>query len=147
MNLWVFKHKRITILQKKAIRILAFRPYTSHSTPAFMELKTPMLKDLYIIQLYKIYYKIIHDILPVYLQRFSPNYNNGTAHNHNLRHQAIRLPMTRKEYYVQSTKYQLLKLFRETPQLNLDRCLASSLVQFVAYFKYKIIEAIYKAKT
>ena len=67
--------------------------------------------------------------------------NNGSAHNHNLRHQDLRLPMTRKEYYVQSTKYQLFKLIRETPQLDLDRCLTSSLVQFVAYFKYKIIEA------
>ena len=46
----------------------------------------------------------------LYFQRFSPNYyNNDAAHNHNLRHQALRLPMTRKEYYVQSTKYQLFK--------------------------------------
>ena len=141
LNLWGFKHKRITILQKKAIRILAFRPYISHSTSAFKELKIPMSKDLYIIQLYKIYYKNIHNILPVYFQRFSPIYNNGTAHNHNLRHQALRLSMTRKEYYVQSTKYQLLKLIRETPQLDLDRCLTLSLMQFVAYFKYKIIGA------
>ena len=79
-----------------------------------------MFKDLYIIQLYKIHYKNIHNILPVYFQRFSPNYDNGTAHYHNLRHQGLRLPMTRKEYYVQSTKYQLLKLIRETPQLELD---------------------------
>ena len=141
LNLWGFKHKHITILQKKAVRILAFRPYISHSTSAFKELKIPMLKDLYTIQLYKIYYKNIHNILPVYFQRFLPNFNNGLAHNHNLRHQALRLPMTRKEYYVQSTKYQLFKLIRETPQLDLDRCLTSSLVQFVAYFKYKIIEA------
>ena len=141
LNLWGFKHKRITILQKKAIRILAFRPYISHSTSAFKELKIPMLKDHYTIQLYKIYYKNIHNMLPVYFQRCLPNYNNGSAHNHNLRHQALRLPMTRKEYYVQSTKYQLFKLIRETPQLDLDRCLTSSLVQFVAYFKYKIIEA------
>ena len=55
LNLWGFKHKRITLLQKKTIRILAFRPYISHSTSAFKELKIPMLKDLYIIQLYKIY--------------------------------------------------------------------------------------------
>ena len=141
MNLWGFKHKRISILQKKAIRILAFRPYISHSTSSFKELRIPMLKDLYIIQLYKIYYKNIHNILPVYFQRFSPNYNNGTAHNYNLRIQALRLPMTRKEYYVQSTKYQLLKSIRETPQLELDRCLTSFLMQFVGYFKYKIIEA------
>ena len=51
LNLWGFKHKRITVLQKKAIRILAFRPYISHSTSAFKELKIPMLKDLYTIQL------------------------------------------------------------------------------------------------
>ena len=87
------------------------------------------------------YYKNFHNILPVYFQRFLPNYNNGSAHNYNLRHQALRLSMTRKEYYVQSTKYQLFKLIRETPQLDLDRCLTSSLVQFVAYFKYKTIEA------
>ena len=55
LNLWGFKHKRITILQKKAIRILAFRPYISHSRSAFKELKIPMLKDLYTIKLYKIY--------------------------------------------------------------------------------------------
>ena len=116
LNLWGFKHKRISILQKKAIRILAFRPYISHSTSSFKELRMPMLKDLYIIQLYKLYYKNINNILPVYFQRFSPNYNNGTAHNYNLRIQALRLPMTRKEYYVQSTKYQLLKLIRETLQ-------------------------------
>ena len=49
LNIWGFKHKRITTLQKKAIRILAFRPYISHSTSAFKELKIPMLKDLNII--------------------------------------------------------------------------------------------------
>ena len=54
--------------------------------------------------------------------------------------------MTRKEYYVQSTKYQLFKLIRETPQLDLDRCLTSSLMKFVAYFKYKIIEAYMDAR-
>ena len=39
LNLWGFKHKRITTLQKKALRILAFRPYISHSISAFKELK------------------------------------------------------------------------------------------------------------
>ena len=79
LNLWGFKHKRITILRKKAIRILAFCPYISHSTSAFKELKIPILKDLYTIQLYKIYYINIHNILPVYFQRFLRNYNNGSS--------------------------------------------------------------------
>ena len=52
-----------------------------------------------------------------------------------------KLPMTRKEYYVQCTKYQFLKLIRETSQLDLDRCLTSSITQFIGYFKYRIIDA------
>ena len=40
---------------------------TSHSTSSFEEFKISMVRDLYIIQLYKIYYKNIHHILPVYM--------------------------------------------------------------------------------
>ena len=39
------------------------------------------------------------------------------------------------------TKYQFLKLIRETSQLDLDRCLTSSITQFIGYFKYRIIDA------
>ena len=35
----VFNCKRLKILQKKAVRILAFRPYISHFTPIFKKLK------------------------------------------------------------------------------------------------------------
>ena len=49
--------------------------------------------------------------------------------------------VTRKEYYVQCTKNQFLKLIRETSQLDLDRCLTSSITQFIGYFKYRIIDA------
>ena len=60
-----------------------------------------MLKDLYYMQLYKIYYKNVNNLLPAYFQTFTPNYNDGIDHNHDLRYNALRLPMTRKEYYVQ----------------------------------------------
>ena len=35
LSLWGFKQKRITVLQKKAVRIIAFRAFISHSTSAF----------------------------------------------------------------------------------------------------------------
>ena len=63
-----------------------------------------MLKDLYYIQLYKIYYKNVNNLLPAYFQTFTPNYNGGIDHNHDLGYNALRLPMTRKEYYVQCTE-------------------------------------------
>ena len=61
-------------------------------------------------------------------------------YNHDLKYNALRLPMTRKEYYVQCTKYQVLKLIRETSQLDLDRCLTSPITQFIGYFKYRMID-------
>ena len=109
MNLWGFKQKRIIVLQKKNTeRFIAFRPYISYSTSAFKELQILMLKDLHYIQLYEIYCKKANNLLPAYSRRFTPNYNDGIDHNHDLRYNALRLPMTRKEYYVQCTKYQFL---------------------------------------
>ena len=106
LNLWGFKHKRITTLQKKAVRILAFRPYISYSISAFKELKILMLEDLYKIQLYKIYYKNTNNILLTYFQKFNaPHYYNALEHGHDLRHNVVRLPLTKREYYVHCTKY------------------------------------------
>ena len=39
LYIWGFSPKRLTILQKKAVRILARRPYISHTTPIFKDLK------------------------------------------------------------------------------------------------------------
>ena len=118
LYLWGLNCKRLKILQKKAVRILAFHLYISHSTPIFKTLKILKLKDLYTIQLYKFYYINTNNLLPSYFNSFTPYYNNE-IHYHNLRYRILRLPMARHEYFVQCTKYQLLRLIRETPQLTL----------------------------
>ena len=87
-------------------------------------------------QLYKFCYKNTNNLLPSYFSSFTPFYNN---HDHNLRNNIQRLPMTRHEYSVQCTKYQLLKLIRETPQDDLNRCTQLNIIQFSAYFIYSII--------
>ena len=51
--------------------------------------------------------------------------------------------MTRKEYYVQCTKYQFLKFIRESSPLDLDRCLTSSITVIYTVhmiFKNSIID-------
>ena len=59
-----------------------------------------MLEDLYKIQLYKIYYKNVKNILSEYFQTFTPYYSTvystATDHNHDLRHTTLRLPMTKE---------------------------------------------------
>ena len=137
LYLWGFNPKRLTILQKRAVRILALRPYLSHSTPLFKSLKILKLEDLYITQLYQLYYKNVNNLLPSYFQSFTPQFNDG--HHHDLRHNILRLPMTKREYYVQCTRYQFLKLIRETPLVELNRSGYTTIVQFSGYFKYNII--------
>ena len=145
LNRWGFKHKlpfyKLPLYKKKTVRILAFRPYISHSISAFKDLKILMLEDLYKIQLYKIYYKNTNNILPSYFQTFTPHYYNALEHGHDLRHNVVRLPLTKREYYVQCTKYQFLKLIKDTSQSDLVGSLTSSLTQFITYFKYSIIES------
>ena len=51
----------------------------------------------------------------------------------------MRLPMTRREYFAECTKYQFLKLIRETSQTDLDRSTQSTIFQFSSYFKYSLI--------
>ena len=125
-----------SLIHVESVRILAFEPYISHSMPIFKDLKILQLEDLYTMQLYKFYYKNTNNLLPSYFSSFTPFYNN---HDHNLRNNILRLPMTRHEYFVQCTKYQLLKLIRETPQDDLNRCTQLNINQFSGYFKYSII--------
>ena len=137
LYIWGFSAKRLTILQKKVVRILARRPYISHTTSIFKDLKILKLKDQYSIQLYKLYHKNTNNLLPSYFNSFTPYYD--VEHNHDLRYTALRLPMTRREYFVQSTRYQFLKLIRETSVIDLNRTINSSVFQFAAYFKYAIL--------
>ena len=129
LYLWGLNCKRLKLLQKKTVRILAFRPYISHSTPIFKDLKILQLKDLYTMQLYKFYYKSTNNLLPSFFSSFTPFYNNEN-HNHNLRYNIPRLLMTRPECFVQCTKCQLLKLIRETSQDDLNRCAQLNIIQF-----------------
>ena len=134
LYIWGFSPKRLTILQKKAVRILARRPYISHSTSItiFKNLKILKLKDQYSIQLYKLYHKNTNNLFPSYFNSFTPYYNND-EHTHDLRSAALRLPMTRREYFVQSIKYLFLKLIRETSVIDLNRTINTTVFQFAAY--------------
>ena len=136
--LWGLKCRRIKVLQKKAVRILAFKPYISHSTPIFKTLQILKIEDIYTIQLYKLYYKLRNNLLPSYFHTFTPYYHND-HHTHDLRYTILRLPMTRREYFAECTKYQFLKLIRETSQTDLDRSTQSTIFQFSSYFKYSFI--------
>ena len=126
--LWGSQYERIEKLQKKAIRVVANSPYISHTTPIFKTMNILKINDLFDIQLFKLYYRIVNNRLPSYFRSFDPHVRN--EEHYNLRYSTLRLPMTRREYYVQCTKYQFFKLIRETPLDVLNNVSSQSLYQF-----------------
>ena len=129
---WGFQHKRISKLQKRAVRLLAFQPYISHTTPIFKNLSILRLSDLYSLQLFKFHYKNTNNKLPAYFNSFIPDIS---THEHNLRSRTIRLPLTKREFFVQSTKYQYIRFLRETDQAILNRSMTHSLPHFIFTIK------------
>ena len=69
------------------------------------------LHDLYKLQLYKLFYRLCNNLLPLYFNSFYPTINRT---NYNLRNESIQLPITRRTFYVQSTKYQVYLFLRTT---------------------------------
>ena len=103
--------------------VLANRPYISHTTPIFKELRILKITDLYHVQLYKLHYKNINNLPPRYFRIFAQFLNMYGDHNDDFRNTYFRLPMNKRIFFVQSTKYQYLKLIRENIQSDLDsRC-------------------------
>ena len=112
---------------------------TLFSTPIFKELRILKITDLYHVQLYKLHYKNITNILPGYFRIFTQFLTMYGDHNYDFQNAFLRLPMTKREFFVQSTKYQHSKLIRETIQYDLhSRCIVP-ISQFMYHIKSNLI--------
>lgn len=139
--LWGFKNMHIANLQKKAIRVTGFRPYIAHTEPIFKRLKILRLEDMYTTHLYKLYYRLHHDILPAYFECLRPTYSRDIQQTYNLRNNTVRLPMPSKEYFVRTAKYQFMVMVRDTPEEQLRSVTCPHIKDFIHFQKSLLLEA------
>ena len=94
------------LLQKKTVRIINFKSSIAHTEPILKGMNQLKLHDFYTCtcQLMKLYYKLKQNWLPVYFERFLPEYGEF---QHDLRNNSIRLPAIRYEYGKINAKYQM----------------------------------------
>ena len=102
------------LLQKKAIRIINFKSPLAHTELILKGMNQLKLHDLYTCQLMKLYYKLYRNWLPVYFERFLPEYGEF---QHDLRNNSILLPAIRCEYGKIIAKYQMHLRLREFDNL------------------------------
>ena len=81
---WGYEHKRITKLQKKAIRIIHMARYSSHTDPLFKKIRSLKFKDLFELNILKFYYKLMNNNLTDYFLHLN-TVTEAQTHNYNTR--------------------------------------------------------------
>ena len=64
---------KIHLLQKKALRLIDNSYYIAHTEPIFKKLHMVKIIDMFIIAVWKFYYKLMNDLLPPYFNYMKPN--------------------------------------------------------------------------
>ena len=136
---WGFHRNRITIIQKKAIRIITASSYISHTEPLFKQLNLLKVEDILTLQELKFYFKYNQGILPKYLQNwnFIPN---SKIHNHNTRKiTTLHTFKTKHEFAKKTLKYNLPYTINNTPHIVKDKVNTHSFQGFSLYVKQYLI--------
>ena len=136
---WGFHRNRITIIQKKAIRIITASSYISHTEPLFKQLNLLKVEDILTLQELKFYFKYNQGILPKYLQNwnFIPN---SKIHNHNTRKiTTLHTFKTKHEFAKKTLKYNLPYTINNTPHIVKDKVNTHRFQGFSLYVKQYLI--------
>ena len=136
---WGFHRNRITIIQKKAIRIITASSYISHTEPLLKQLNLLKVEDILTLQELKFYFKYNQGILPKYLQNwnFIPN---SKIHNHNTRNiTTLHTFKTKHEFAKKTLKYDLPYTINNTPHIVKDKVNTHSIQGFSLYVKQYLI--------
>ena len=122
--------KRLTILQKRAIRIVNRSGCDAHTDPIFKELRFLKMKGIYLLQLGQFMYSFSTGNLPTKFDSFFSV--NNSIHSYNTRHASFyRLPLCRTNIRQFSISFQGPKFFN-----TLSSEIKNSLT--LMSFKYKL---------
>ena len=127
--------KRITTLQKRAIRQISHSKYNSHTGPLFRTLNILMVEDLYRLNCCKIYIRRKLNKLPQRLINLTPLGND--IHSHNTRQQGnIRNHLVHYSVSKQFISYKITTVWNSLHQSLQELCKSSkSLKTFTKHFK------------
>ena len=138
---WGYQCKRINILQKRAVRLITFSKYNSHTAPLFKKLKLLTIKDTLAMQELKFYYKLTHNELPDYFQNWQI-VTNSELHKHNSRRKHdIHIVGFRHTFAKRCIRINLPRTLNATSQSVKDKLFTHSFRGFVNYAKFNFLQS------
>ena len=78
---WGFKLSRLSKLQKRAIRVITCSKFNAHTEPLFKSLNLLKSEDMLSLNVRKLYHKLCHGNLPVYVTNLFTRNAPGTTHD------------------------------------------------------------------
>ena len=124
---------RLHLLQKKALRIITNNDYIAHTEPICKNLRLLKVIDMHRITIWKFYYKLMRDELPVYFETMKPVLPE-LNHRYEIRNPKFHLPVTNHEFANQLIQYQLIECLNK----EVDVLLITSKVQTHSFHGYKL---------
>ena len=120
--LWGTNYDKIFKLQKQAIRTISLNHFKAHTSPLFKSMNLLDIRDIYQLQILKLYYKVKNSLVPSYFTNFTIyNRNNVHTSRYSLRNKRVNMAIPPKEYLMSNVQYQLLELMSRFDEDLLQR--------------------------
>jgi len=140
--IWGWKSKKLTSLQKRAVRVITKSHYRAHTTELFRKLNMLKVKDLCTLQDYKFCFKFENSLLPHYfIHEMKKNLENKTHSYVTRQINIINLPAVRHEFARHSISYTYPNSLKNMPSIFKEKIYTHSFHGFKLYMKKKTVEA------
>ena len=136
---WGAKHSRLSLLQKKAIRVITNSKYNQHTEPLFKTLNILKIEDMYKSCIYKFYYNYCHNLLPDYFQKFNIC-KRSNLHLYNVRSKdMLHTIKVNTKIAENSVNFILPKVINASSPLVLEKIFTHSFTGFCSYVKQYLL--------
>ena len=133
---WGFKIGRLEKLQKRAVRIITNSSYYAHTDPLFKKLSLLKVKDVFRLNVLKLYYKFRKVNLPVYTMSMFTYADAAPTHDYNLRMNSVLKHVTTTTFSGENCiHFHLPVLINSTKSSVLDKISTHSYEGFAFYVK------------
>ena len=136
--LWGKHGNELSILQKRALRVISKSNYSSHSEPLFKNMLLLKLEDMYTLSALKFHFKHMNDLLPQYFYEMFKD--EALTHQHHTRNRlATYLQKPNHKLLEKSIRYQIPLIILDLPDIVTDKVTTHSLHGFSTYAKKYLI--------
>ena len=137
---WNQKSKILVNLQKKAIRIVCNAKYNAHTSILFKRENILKFGDMCALDDFKFCYKFIHDSLPDYFNKLSPDDELPQSYI-TRQYGQLRVPAVRHEYARNSITYRYPLIYNTMPAIYKEKIFTHSFFGFKFFIKRKLLES------